>query len=385
MLSGPHHKTGYQAIKTMSPRNLNELLQAEIKDSGAMPLGRFMSLALCHPEFGYYTTRDPFGKDGDFTTAPEISQVFGEMIGAWVADIWFQMGCPKTLNLIECGAGRGSLMADIMRATKTISGFHDAVKIRIIETSPILQGIQKSKLHQYDALWHDSLDIGSVDDPCIILGNEFLDALPLEQIRVTNNAWQQRHVTVDKNSSDFGFLWRPIQNALNPLTPEVKTHNAIYEVAPERLRFIDDCAKIIKKCGGALLFIDYGHGKSASGDTLQAVKNHKFTPVLEDVGNCDITAHVDFEPLIRAATEQGVSALPLTTQRDFLLRLGISHRSKILQASAVKSQGAIRGQQTAQAYENDVDRLVNPDKMGTLFKVMCAYHGHKLKPEGFKE
>ncbi|MGH1455555.1 MAG: class I SAM-dependent methyltransferase [Alphaproteobacteria bacterium] len=365
------------------PNNLTEFLHSEIKNNGAMPLGCFMSHALCHPDFGYYTTRDPFGTKGDFTTAPEISQMFGEMIGAWVADIWAQMGRPPELSLIECGAGRGTLMSDIMHATKAVDGFHDAVQMHIIETSCVLRGSQKAALIQYDPKWHDSLDIGFVDNPCIIIGNEFLDALPVEQIRFTNGAWQQCFIAVDENSSDFGFVWLPLQKEIADIAPEVKKTHAIYEIAPERLRFMTLCAKLLKKNGGGMLFLDYGHKKSSDGETLQAIKNHQYTPVLKDVGNCDITAHVDFDTLIETAHEGGLATPPIVTQHDFLMGLGISHRAKILQNTALKKYGFEKGQEVAQSIEKDLDRLTSQKEMGTLFKVMCAYHGYNLQPAGF--
>ncbi len=337
------------------------MLERLIAKSCPMGLGEFMALALTHPKYGYYTNRDPLGAAGDFTTAPEISQMFGEIIGAWVIDIWIQMGKPTSFNLIEAGAGRGTLMADIMRISGIANGFAEAVQIRLIEASPLLKSKQATTLEGYDVSWHDSISDINVGKPCIILGNEFIDALPIEQLRRGADGWQKRVITVDNNSLAFG--WVEAENELVKLLPQKTVSNEIYEVAPVRISFINECTNLLKNNGGAALFIDYGHAKSHHGDTLQAVKNHKFVNVLDDIGNCDITAHVDFDALSRHIS---LNKTRITTQKEFLISLGILHR-----AAAIKASDA------------ELQRLVGRGEMGDLFKVMCFYHGDNLIPAGF--
>ncbi len=327
-----------------------------------MGLGEFTSLALMHPEYGYYTNRDPFGVDGDFITAPEISQIFGEVIGAWVIDIWMQMGSPSSFNLIEAGAGRGTLMADIMRISNIAGGFESAAQICLIEASDLLKGKQRAALNNHKVTWYDAISDIDVDKPCIILGNEFLDALPIEQLRRSSDGWQKR-VIIAVDDNEFKFDWVRAEKELVTLLPSKTVSNEIYEVAPIRLEFVNECEALIKAHGGAALFIDYGYTKSHHGDTLQAIKNHKFVNVLEDIGSCDITSHVDFEAL---SAHVGLNVTPVVTQAHFLKSLGIEQRAKAICAN-----------------EMDLNRLVGEDQMGELFKVICFYHGNNLTPAGF--
>lgn len=361
--------------------NLNEFLKQEISDNGPMPFGAFMAHALCHHEYGYYMTRDPFGVKGDFTTAPEISQMFGEMIGAWVVDIWVQMGRPYKFNLIECGAGRGTLMADILRVSRAVDNFLHAVQITIIETSDLLKEKQRETLGNITVQWHSELSQCAVDEPCIILGNEFLDALPVEQCRFMNGQWQQCHISVE--NGQFVQTWISPQSDIVAYLPEVKTHAAIYEIAPERINFIEQCTKMIKENGGASLFIDYGYAKLSHGETVQAVKNHEYVPALSDIGECDITAHVDFQTLQESALQGGVLSSPIVTQKDFLKSLGIEHRANALKNTVLKQDGHTQGALKAQGIQNDLDRLIGEKQMGDLFKVMCIYSDDNLKPAGF--
>ncbi len=361
--------------------NLNLFFQNEITENGPITFGSFMSHALCHPDFGYYATRDPFGVKGDFTTAPEISQMFGEMIGAWVVDMWVQMGRPDRFNLIECGAGRGTLMADILRVAKSVDGFSSTVQVSIIETSDILKTIQKETLQNIEVKWFGDVTQCPVDEPCIILGNEFLDALPVEQVRFINGTWDQ--CCVEYNNGEFAQKWLKPQIEIESFLPQIKTHAATYEIAPERINFIEQCAGILKANGGAVLFIDYGYTKTKHGDTVQAVKNHEYVPVLSDVGECDITAHVDFETLLNTADNVGAQIQQLVTQKDFLRSLGIEHRANALKNAALKQTGVMQGKLMAQNIQADLDRLIDEKQMGDLFKVMCFHDGFNLKPAGF--
>ncbi len=343
------------------PNNLEKILIQKISEGGVLDLGEFIELALTHPEYGYYMYRDPFGEAGDFTTAPEISQMFGEVIGAWVANIWMQMGRPTSFNLIEVGAGRGTLMADIMRSCKSVSGFADAAQIHFIEASKSLCEKQSDALRPHNASWHNNIVDINVDRPCIILGNEFIDALPVEQLKRGEKGWQKRVVIAENDN--LSFDWQEADKDLIELLPQKTESNQLYEVSPSRKTFISECSNLLKKSGGVALFIDYGYVKSHYGDTLQAIKNHEFTEVLEDIGECDITTHVDFDALSRQVKSLGLTVEPIITQREFLSSIGIEIR-----ASALKKISDNKAD-----IAKDLERLIGRKHMGDLFKVMCFY------------
>ena len=352
--------------------DLKKFIVGQIEKSGPMALGTFISHAMVHPEYGYYTNHDPFGVEGDFTTAPEISQIFGELIGAWVIDIWMQLGKPE-FNLIECGPGRGTLMADILRVGRNVPDFTESVHIRLIETQGFLSKKQKQILSEYEPTWHESISDIDLDKPCIIIGNEFLDALPIEQLKRDDSGWRQRVVCIEDDKS-LMFEMGEVDDNLLTLLPNRTESRQFYEVSPTRIRFIESCSQMLESIGGAALFIDYGHQKSNYGDTLQAVRNHQFSDVLENVGQSDITSHVDFDSLCRCIQSDQIKKMPINTQRDFLLSLGIEERAKALVKMNPSKEKAV---------VQDVDRLIGEDQMGNLFKVMCFYKGN-LKPCGFE-
>lgn len=328
-------------------KELEEYLRRYIATHGALDVGQFMSIALAHPEHGYYMTRDPFGAGGDFTTAPEISQMFGEMIGAWVIDIWAQMGKPERLTLVECGPGRGTLMNDILRVYKDVP-----LDVHLIEISPALKFIQQKTLKAH---WHDNIETVPTDAPVIVIGNEFLDALPFRQFVKTKDGWAERVIT-----EDLSFGLRPI--AFVKDAPE----GSIFEIAPHRIEFIKTVEDLMKRCGmGAALFIDYGHAQSGLGDTFQALHKHNTVDVLSHIGEADLTSHVDFS----------VFGHPVTTQGEFLRSLGIEARAQMLLKNANERQSA--------DIASALHRLTSSDEMGTLFKVMGFAHGKNIHPAGF--
>ncbi len=347
------------------PNELEYIILKKINDKGALTLGEFINLALCHEVYGYYSNSDPFGLQGDFITAPEISQMFGEVIGAWIADIWIKMGKPQIFNIVECGAGRGTLMADIMRSCKGVSGFGNAIQIHFIENSAVLRTQQKQAMKGYKPLWYNHISDVNLNDPCLILGNEFLDALPVEQLRFgKDGCWQQKKLNVKNGTNLLEFTWEDADKKLINLLPKKTQSEQIYEVSPARLNFISDCCDILKSLRGVALFIDYGHDKSHYGDTLQALKRHKFCDVLHDIGNCDITTHVDFDALSRQVMAQNLNIEPIITQGEFLKSLGIE-----LRAAKLKKIGGSK-----QNIDNDLNRLTGREQMGELFKVMCFYN-----------
>lgn len=359
-----------------------DFIHSVLKQKDALPLSEFIDYILSHPEYGYYANCEPFGVRGDFITAPEISQMFGEMIGAWVIDSWMQIGRPDSFNLVECGAGRGTLMADILRVGSGIPEFLDAVQIRFIETSPKLQVLQKQALNGVGASWYDCVTDIDTDLPCLIIGNEFLDALSIEQVRRNAQGWMQCFVEAGENDS-FAFTWKEADKALLSLLPSKTVSHEVYELSPARLAFIDQCAALLLDRSGAMLFVDYGYGQSHYGDTLQAVQKHQFSNVLKDVGQVDVTSHVDFDALGRQARLNGLHVTPCVTQSAFLKSLGIEYRALILKNTALKT-GAI---EQAHLVHSDIDaaleRLIGADQMGNLFKAICFYTDDMMSPAGF--
>lgn len=352
---------------------LHDIIVAHIDQYGSMPLGQFIEYAMTHPEYGYYTNKDPLGSAGDFTTAPEISQVFGELIGAWAVDIWMQLGHPE-FNLIECGPGRGTLMADIMRIGSSVKGFVECANIHLIETQGILREKQNESLSTYNVKWHENLSGIQSDQPCIIIGNEFLDALPIEQLVRGGDGWNQKAVALDDQTQAFIFSNINADKDLTVLLPSKTESNQIYEVSPARIRFMEECAEMVASNGGAALFIDYGHSQSHYGDTLQAVKDHCFSDVLNNIGVSDITSHVDFDALCRCVGAFDVTTMPIMPQGRFLQMLGVNERAEALTAHNIEKKDDIMQR---------INRLTAKEQMGDLFKVMCFYNG-SIRPCGFE-
>lgn len=352
---------------------LSEIITKHIKQNGPMPLGKFIEYAMTHPEYGYYTNNDPLGSAGDFTTAPEISQIFGELIGAWAVDVWMQLGQPD-FNLVECGPGRGTLMADIMRIGSNVKGFTECANIHLIETQSVLRDKQKGSLSTYNVTWHENLSGMQSDRPCIITGNEFLDALPIEQLVRDSNGWNQKAVALDDETQAFIFSNINADKDLTVLLPPKTESNQTYEVSPARMRFMEGCAEMVSSHGGAALFIDYGHSQSHYGDTLQAVKDHRFSDVLNNIGGSDITSHVDFDALCRCIGAFDVATMPITPQGRFLQMLGVNERAEALTVHNMDKKGDIM---------QGVNRLTAKEQMGDLFKVMCFYNG-SIRPCGFE-
>lgn len=353
---------------------LEAFLRTKIAEEGPMGIDAFMSHVLATPDIGYYMNRDPFGQSGDFTTAPEISQMFGEMIGAWLADIWAQHGSPAEFILLELGPGRGTLMADIVRTCAKVPGFMKAAQIHLAEISPVLKEKQRETLSGLDVRWHE--DLGSLPQgkPIFFVANEFFDALPFKQYIYTGGKWAERQV--DANADDFVFveqsvLFDPLEGINLPLPEEGK----IVELSRARANFMTDLAQRLKAQTGAGLVIDYGHLKPGYGDTFQALRGHEFSDPLQHVGQSDLTSHVDFYALSAAAQTQDFEVSGMTRQGDFLLALGIQLRAHQLLQEA--------SGQSAKNIQKALHRLVHSDEMGSLFKVMGLNYGANVKPAGF--
>ena len=345
------------------PSSVNELHQeiaARIRAQGPIPVAEYMSLVADT----YYKMQEPFGAGGDFTTAPEISQMYGEMIGAWFVDVWMQMGKPDSVKLIELGPGRGTLSADIMR---TMAGWPDlkaAVTLHLVETSPRLREIQSVTLKGHRAGWYDSLN-EVPDGVCFVIANEFFDALPIHQFKKMEAGWQERYVDYNVEKDAFFFTTAPLDINITGIMPEEFMNapaGSIFEISPDSLSVIEQISDRIARHGGAALIADYGHLLPGLGDTLQSISKHRYADPLEEPGERDITAHVDFGTL-KTVAEQSVMVSGPVTQGQFLINLGIEARAQKLGENATDKQ--------RQDILSALCRLIAPKEMGRLFKVMA--------------
>ncbi|MBT3559253.1 MAG: class I SAM-dependent methyltransferase [Rhodospirillales bacterium] len=346
-------------------------LVGRIARDGPLTVAQFMEEALGNKDHGYYITRDPLGARGDFTTSPEISQVFGELLGLWCASVWESLGSPDTFRWVEMGPGRGTLMADAVRATRKVGDFHAAANIHLIETSPVLMDRQREALAAEGFAtcgWHR--DLSQIPDgPVICIANEFFDALPVRQFQRVLGGWRERLVDLNEDKNGLRFILSD-QDTKPHFIPDSVRHapdenmgQSLIETSPMGMRVMHTLSDRLIQSGGAALIIDYGHAVTAVGETLQAVQDHKFTDVLDNPGEQDLTAHVDFGALRLVAQDAGATCSPVMEQGTFLNALGVSVRAKQLADAASSFE---QGQDVAAR----IDRLVNPDQMGQLFKVM---------------
>lgn len=333
---------------------------------GPIPVSEYMALALSDPRDGYYTTREPFGIDGDFTTAPEISQMFGELIAVWLYEAWRALGKPMPATVAEIGPGRGMLMKDMLRTLARLDpAFVGGAAFAMIETSPRLTGIQKSTLADAPAIpeWHESLDT-LPKAPLFIVGNELFDAIPIRQYTRTAKGWRERMVGLDDNDELAFFAGAAsLDPSLLPDGAHEAPQGAVVELSPARSALMANIAARIAGDGGCGLFIDYGYLQAGVGDTLQALRRHRYEDVLASPGEADLTAHVDFSALAAVARGHGLN-VHATTQGAFLLDLGLLERAGQL--------GAKAGAGLRDKISGEVERLAGPQEMGNLFKVMAV-------------
>ncbi|MDQ8729031.1 SAM-dependent methyltransferase [Bradyrhizobium sp. LHD-71] len=335
-----------------------------------MPVSRYMELCLTHPQFGYYMTRDPLGREGDFTTAPEVSQMFGELLGLWAAAVWKSMGMPEPVRLIELGPGRGTMMADMLRAIRVLPNFHEAVTIDLVEINPALVDRQREALGgaKLPINWHDRID-GIGEGPAIVFANEYFDALPVHQVIRRQHGWHERVVDISEGGQlVFGAAPEPLKHFDLLLPPLVRAApiGAIFEWRPTQE--IMRIARRLRDHGGAALIIDYGHVRSDAGDTFQAIARHSFTDPLRSPGQADLTAHVDFQALALGAEDAGARLHGPVEQGEFLRRLGIETRAATLMSKA--------NPQVAADIQSALKRLTGTGRggMGALFKVLGVSH-----------
>ncbi len=348
---------------------LQHIIHQQIKRFGPISVADYMTLCLLQPEHGYYTTQTALGAQGDFTTAPEISQMFGEMLGLCLVQCWQDQGRPDPFALVELGPGRGTLMADILRVEAKAPGFLEAAQIWLIEASPRMQQVQSDTLADHTPSW-----VAQVTDlpdlPLFLVANEFFDALPVRQFRRAKDGWQEQMIGLSDGQLVFG-LAAPMQVETFEDRTNVKTGD-IVETNSVAQAIIGEIAQRIADKGGAALVVDYGDW-AAVGDTFQAVRQHRKTDPLAEPGKADLTAHVDFAALARAAND--VSRTAMTAQGVLLERLGITPRAQ-----------ALAGHLSGAALDNHVSahrRLTHPDEMGTLFKAIALYQKGAPPPPGF--
>ncbi|WP_019222361.1 class I SAM-dependent methyltransferase [Bartonella rattaustraliani] len=346
------------------------LLKEKIKEiialNGAITVSQYMMLALTDPQFGYYQTQIPFGRTGDFITAPEVSQLFGEMIGIWTLANWKAHSCPRPFILAEIGPGRGTLMDDILRTIQKLSPTaFNAAEVFLIEISKKLAEEQKKQLSSYQKQIHILENFEQIPSrPLFLIANEFLDTLPINQYIKINGEWKERCITMDQNG-DFVFIassHKLPSSCLQSYCSEV-LDGTIFEHAPSRYQFIQQVSNHLMQATGSALLIDYGSSDLAFGDTLQALSKHEFRDIFESPGEHDLTSHVGFFFLKKIALEQGCFA-EVIEQGDFLVKMGILERAGQLGAN----KNAILQARICQ----DVKRLAGPDQMGKLFKVLSV-------------
>lgn len=357
------------------PAPLEKKIRDLITQTGPISVADYFAVCLADPEFGYYITKDPFGVAGDFTTAPEISQLFGEMIGVYLVQSWQAQAPDGPIRIIEIGPGRGTLMADALRVIQKIAPtLLEQATIHMVETSPKLKEIQKETLAKYDikVSWHKSFE----DVPSgflLLVANELFDAIPLRQFVKTDLGFRERTVTINAlDELSFSVGIAGIDTDLLPSNHKDQPSGTIFEIAPARVNVMTTVATRLAKEGGSALIIDYGYLATGFGDTLQAIYKHEFDPPLANPGRADLTSHVDFEMLMRTAHAVGAHIHGVMYQGDFLVGLGLLQRAGML--------GQDKDHETQQSIRSAVERLVGEGQgnMGELFKVL-AISGQELK------
>ena len=338
-----------------------------IATDGPIGIDIFMQLALYEPNNGYYITKNPIGKDGDFITAPEISQMFGEMIAQWIISCWYELGTPDDFDLIEIGAGRGTLICDIARSINAIPALKNKFHINIIESNINLKAAQKAalqKIIEVEANWFNDLDnlfANNTHKPFILIGNEFLDCLPIKQFIRTDKGWCEKQVGLDADDNLIFGLSSPHEPEFGKMFTN-KEVGAVFESSKPINAFVENLCLYLKERKGYALFIDYGSDNYENGDTLQSLYHHQKNHPLTHIGDADLTAHVDFMNLALLALKNGIDYEGPITQAEFLTALGINERAETL---------SLINPQKANSIKNDLERLIGSDQMGNMFKAFA--------------
>lgn len=351
-----------------------------IRAEGPLSVAAYMAMALHDPQAGYYRRRDPIGGGGDFITAPEISQIFGELIGLWCGDLWLRIGRPDPVLLVELGPGRGQLLDDFLRATATVPGFRRAIRLHLVEANPVLRAAQAARL----AALSPETAVAFADDvdavpeaPSFLIANEFFDALPVRQFVKGRRHWAERLVALHDGRLVFAEGGESaLASALVPAGLRDAPPGAVVEISPAAASLAGAIGARLSRHPGAALIIDYGRCRPAIGATFAAVRRHRAAGVLDAPGLADLSAHVDFAALAEAAAEAGAAVYGPVAQGRFLCRLGAEHRLAALCSAASPERRS--------ALEAGVARLIDPAEMGTLFKAMALVSPGLPAPAGFE-
>ncbi len=347
-------------------------LKERIAREGPISVADYMQACLTDEREGYYTSRQPIGAEGDFVTAPEVSQIFGELLGLWAVAVWQSMGAPQSVVLAELGPGRGTLMADALRASRLVPAFRAGLRVALIETSPVLRRVQQETLRgaEVPLLWYQRIE-DVTDGPLIVLANEFIDALPVRQLVRRDGAWRERAVGIDQHGA-FSFVeGAVVHDDTLPPAPD----GATIEARPAVVSLLASLAARAANAPLAALIVDYGHEETGTGDTLQAVHRHRYADPLSLPGEIDLTAHVDFAALKQGAEAFGIKTYGPMPQGEFLLRLGLGERRDKLLAAARPEQ--------RQAILSGAARLADPAQMGLLFKALALTSDGLAPPPPF--
>jgi NADH dehydrogenase [ubiquinone] 1 alpha subcomplex assembly factor 7 len=357
---------------------LGRKIARRIRDEGPLSVAAYMAMALHDPDGGYYARRDPIGARGDFITAPEISQVFGELLGLWCAVVWRQLGRPDPVILAELGPGSGVLVGDLLRAAATVPDFHRALQLHLVEASAPLRAAQQQRLAQFEPIWVPHFE-GLPDGPMLLVANEFLDALPIRQFVRCGPHWSERMVTLDEENR-FVFVDGPPSPVAKLLLPEAlrdsAEQGAVVEICPAALALAAALGVRFAHQPGAALFIDYGYFPSAPGATLSALHRHHAVPVLTAPGTADLSAHVDFAAFAEAGRAGGAETHGPVPQAKLFTELGARERAAVLRARAGSCQ--------KQDLDSGVERLLDLGGMGTLFKGIALVSPGLPAPPGFE-
>ncbi len=349
-----------------SSNALHRLVCQMIKTQGPLSVSDFMATCLMHPDHGYYQKQVVFGEKGDFITAPEVSQMFGEMIGVYLINQWQKLGEPAHCHLVELGPGRGTLMADILKTFALAPALQQGISVHFVETSQQLRALQKEKVQ--GATWHDDLSTLPDDAPILLVANEFFDALPIMQFQKHRRVWRERAVDMNEEHQLVWALKHP-NAGLHFLDKDFLSSaqdGDIVEVCPQAISITQTIADMLRHQSGCAVIIDYGYAKTAFGDSLQALQGHQYVDPLQHLGEADLTAHVNFDSLATVFFDQGIATDPLYEQGQWLMGIGMGQRAEAL----AKGQSPDHQKAILEALK----RLTAPDQMGQLFKVLCAFH-----------
>ena len=346
-----------------------------LKKNHNLPLDKFINLSLYDRKFGYYMKKNPFGREGDFITAPNISRLFSEMIAIWVVSFWQSLGSPKKFNLIELGAGNGEMMKILIETFKNFPTFFNSCNLIIHEKSPSLIEIQKKKLIKYEIMWISKINkIKKI--PNIFIANEFFDALAIKQLEKKGELWFEKFVNIQNKNKPFFYEKKiDIKKIEKKINLKIAFNQNFIEYSELGLNYLKDISKTIKKSTGGLLLIDYGYTEKKMKDTLQAVSNHKFANILENIGDVDITHNINFKLFEKFIKQLGGLKSNITTQKKFLLRMGIKERAEIIS----RNYNFLK---KAEIFYR-LKRLIDEKQMGTLFKVMLIKNDKNKFKLGF--